>query len=92
MKYEDLYKIDRYAYHCLHSKMTEVGMQVRKGDVVVLTEWGRQNLGYKYSDGVVVSNPRKNGSAISVRPNGRKAIGRYWAGFWRKKNIDLLSI
>jgi hypothetical protein len=89
-RYEDLYTTDRYAYNLLHEAFEQRGLDLRKGDVVTMTEWGRQNLKPKNStDGVVTSNPRKTGTGncINVRPIGRKTVGNYWAGFWRKKKI-----
>lgn len=91
IRYEELWDIDRYAYILLHSEMGRRGKEVKRGDVVVLTEWGKQNLGEKYEEGIVVGNPHKQGNAISVRPKGRKTAGRYWAGFWRKKRMPEIT-
>ena len=87
IRYEELYKTDRYAYILLHTAMGQLGREVKKGDVVVPTEWGKQDLRMKYEEGVVTGNPRGYGKCISVRPKGRKTVGRYWAGFWRKKRM-----
>lgn len=92
IRYEDLWKTDRYAYVLLHSAMGAEGRKVKKGDVVVPTEWGRQNLRMnKYTEGVVTGNPKGYGNCISVRPKGRKTAGRYWAGFWRKKKLPEIT-
>ena len=89
MKYEDLSESDRYAYNLLHWVMGEEGRKVKKGNKVVLTEWGKQNLGEKYIEGEVASNPRGFLHHISVRPAGRKTAGNYWSGFWRRKDYKL---
>lgn len=89
-RFEDFYDFDRYTYHLLHNAFTAAGRNVKKGDRVVMTEWGKQNLGQKHTEGIITSNPRKLGNAICVRPLGRKTVGHYWAGFWRKKKIPEL--
>ena len=87
MKYEELAIHDKYAYELLHDAMGQMGMQVKKGDVVVPTQWGIQNSVLKKGDvGFIASTPRELGRTISVRKKGRKSVRRYWAGFWRKKN------
>ena len=92
-RYEDLYHIDRYAYHLLYKAFGDEGMKAEKGDIVIPTEWAKQNgvaRMVKSSFGVVVSKSKK-GNYLTVRPDGRKGTGYYWAGFWRKKRIKYVD-
>ena len=90
MRYEDLMLTDEYAYLLLHRAFELHGLDVKIGDEVILTQWGRQNGISKKTDKGIVKGFGK-GSTLRVQPKGLKGTYTYWSGFWRKKNHPILE-
>jgi len=87
--YEDLAISDPYAYRLLHKAFELNGFDVKVGDRVVLTEWGKQGGICKRSNEGVVKGFSRKGMIVRVRPVGLKTTYSYWAGFWRRKKHPL---
>lgn len=91
-RYEDLAIHDPYAYVLLHRAFEFEGLNVKKGDTVVPTEWAKQNTVCKNITEGTVKGFGTKGFTIRVLPKGKKTVNTYWAGFWRKKNHPYLEM